>query len=103
MVAQHRQPAHTIVPLLHLFVQSLPPPPGLDEAQLATWQAEGGFLQQLLDNSAAEDYQLPIVINGTLRRYQQVRRKRAAALQRSTAGQLTKRFIQLGSRMARAL
>jgi hypothetical protein len=53
-------------------MQSLAPPPGLDEAQLLTWRQEGGFLQQLLDNSAAEDYQLPIAINGTLRRYQQV-------------------------------
>lgn len=58
------------------FLQSLAPPPGLDEFQLATWRQEGGFLQQLLDNSAAEDYVLPITINGTLRRYQQVKRRR---------------------------
>ena len=56
-------------------MQGLRPPPGLDEGQLATWRQEGGFLAQLLDNSAAEDYQLPIPINGTLRRYQQVGRQ----------------------------
>lgn len=72
----HRTPAQYNNTILHHPpphpLQSLAPPPGLDDAQLATWRQEGGFLQQLLDNSAAEDYALPVAINGTLRRYQQV-------------------------------
>ncbi|KAI3435532.1 hypothetical protein D9Q98_001597 [Chlorella vulgaris] len=46
-------------------------PPGLDAEQRAVLAAEGRFLQQLLDNSAVDDYALPIELNGSLRRYQQ--------------------------------
>jgi TATA-binding protein-associated factor len=35
-------------------------PPGLDEAQRGLLASEGRFLQQLLDNSTMDDYQLPI-------------------------------------------
>lgn len=51
--------------------QGLPPPPGLSPGQLAALQRDGGFLQQLLDNRSAEDYEVPVPLKLVPRRYQQ--------------------------------
>ena len=42
------------------LAQGVPLPPGLDAEQQGTLEREGRFLQQLLDNSAVEDYALPV-------------------------------------------
>eukprot|EP00897_Mesotaenium_endlicherianum_P006570 jgi/Mesen1/5941/ME000301S05068 len=60
----------TLVPLLPLS-RGLPPPPGLDHKAMERAAEDARFLEQLLDNKQAEDYQLHIPLQVTLRRYQQ--------------------------------
>ncbi|KAG0475517.1 hypothetical protein HPP92_015203 [Vanilla planifolia] len=58
-----------LVPLLPL-ARGLPPPSGLSES-LSRNSEDLQFLEQLLDNSHIDDYQIPVDIKVILRRYQQ--------------------------------
>ncbi|KAK9809358.1 hypothetical protein WJX73_008453 [Symbiochloris irregularis] len=59
----------TAVVLLPL-AQGLPEPSALDKEQHASWHTDKLYLQQLLDNSQAELYELPVTIRAELRPYQ---------------------------------
>lgn len=60
----------TLVPLLPL-AKGVGPPPGLNSFLLSRSTEDAKFLEQLLDNSRVEDYQLSVELKTPLRRYQQ--------------------------------
>lgn len=49
----------------------IPDPPGMSAEMLAHRDEERKFLAQLLDSSKVENYEIPVVINAELRKYQQ--------------------------------
>lgn len=57
----------TLVPLLPL-ARGLPPPKGLDGCQALRGAEDTRFLEQLLDNSQVDDYELKVPLSVTLRR-----------------------------------
>ena len=59
-----------LVPLLPL-ARGVAPPSTLTETQKKRSEADGAFLEALLDNSKVEDFKLPFKITKTLRPYQQ--------------------------------
>eukprot|EP00884_Botryococcus_braunii_P013723 jgi/Botrbrau1/22351/Bobra.0002s0029.1 len=63
-------PAFADVVALLPLTQGLPPPEGLEPAQLEAWRLDSHFLAQLLDNSKVEEFSIPVEIKGELREYQ---------------------------------
>lgn len=59
-----------LVPLLPL-ARGVSPPPGLSECLLSRSSDDAEFLEQLVDNSHIDDYNVPTELKVTLRRYQQ--------------------------------
>jgi len=59
-----------LVPLLPL-ARAAPPPADLGEEQRARVEADGHFLEQLLDNTKVDDFHVPIPLTCNLRPYQQ--------------------------------
>lgn len=59
-----------LVPLLPL-AKGVGPPPGLNDSLLSRSTEDARFLEQLLDNSRVDDYQLSVELKTPLRRYQQ--------------------------------
>lgn len=57
----------TLMPL----ESGIPDPPGMNPELIKQKQKERHFLEQLLDGSKVDNYDMPIKINGTLRKYQQ--------------------------------
>ena len=51
----------------------IPDPPGMSEAMKEQKQKERKFLEQLLNNTKLDSYEIPVPIKAELRKYQQVR------------------------------